>query len=209
MGILELILGLLLIVLYFALMGLSIASYIMQSLALYTISKEQGNDKAWLAWLPIGSEWVIGKIADAIDHEEGKSRNWSKVLLTLSLIMIVGFGIFVAVYSVLLVNVVMMSQGYASAVAEESIVAGLIGFFVVFYIALIVMALAANALMICQYIGFYRIFERFVPGKAVKYLLVSILVPLGLQVCLMKCKNALIAEKSAYIPPVDGVNTEI
>ena len=84
MNILQLILGLLVIVLYFVLLGIGIASYIIQSLALYKISKEQGNDKAWLAWLPVGSDWVIGKIADNIDAENGKKRNWSKVLLILS-----------------------------------------------------------------------------------------------------------------------------
>ena len=209
MEILALIMGLLLIVLYFALMGLAIASYIMQSLALYTISREQGNDKAWLAWLPVGSDWVLGKIADAIDHEEGKNRNWSKVLFVLSLIVLAGVFVFFAFYGVMLGSIFLMSDMAGGAVLPEGMYGGMLALFCVVYIVVIIMALASTALMICQYIGFYRIFERFAPKKAVKYLLVSILVPLGLQVCLMKCKNAMIAEKSAYMPPVDGENTMI
>ena len=43
---------------------LAIVMYVLKSLGLYAIAKRRGIGCAWLAWLPIGCEWITASIAD-------------------------------------------------------------------------------------------------------------------------------------------------
>jgi hypothetical protein len=43
---------------------LGIVLYVIKSLGLYTIAKRRGIACPWLAWLPVGCEWIAGSIAD-------------------------------------------------------------------------------------------------------------------------------------------------
>ena len=42
----------------------NIVLYVIKSLGLYTIAKRRGIACPWLAWLPVGCEWITGSIAD-------------------------------------------------------------------------------------------------------------------------------------------------
>ena len=60
--------------------------WVFRSLALYTISKRRGLKNPWLAWIPVGSEWIIGSVSDQYQYlTQGKNRNRRKILLILSL----------------------------------------------------------------------------------------------------------------------------
>ena len=69
---------------------------------------------------------------------------------------------------------------------------------------------AAVAYIICQYICLFKIFESTVPEKAVKYLLLSILVPLAYPICLMKCRNKgySVSEQVQQTPVYEQVQAE-
>lgn len=41
---------------------LSLISYVFTSTALFTISKNAGISKPWLAWIPIANVWIIGEL---------------------------------------------------------------------------------------------------------------------------------------------------
>lgn len=43
---------------------ISIALYVLQALGLYTIAQRRGIKYAWLAWVPVGSAWILGCICD-------------------------------------------------------------------------------------------------------------------------------------------------
>lgn len=43
---------------------LSIAMYVLQALGMYAIAKRRGIKNPWLAWIPIGSVWILGSISD-------------------------------------------------------------------------------------------------------------------------------------------------
>ena len=61
--------------------------YILRSLALYTIAKRRGLQKAWLAWIPVGREWIIGSVSDQYQYvTQGNVRNMRKLLLILQLV---------------------------------------------------------------------------------------------------------------------------
>lgn len=39
--------------------------YILNSIGLYRMAKKVGNDKAWLAWIPIASTWLMFTLSDS------------------------------------------------------------------------------------------------------------------------------------------------
>ena len=67
--------------------------WVFRSLALYTIGKRRGLKNPWLAWIPVGSEWIIGSVSDQYQYlTQGKNRNRRKILLILSLTaMVIGW----------------------------------------------------------------------------------------------------------------------
>lgn len=67
--------------------------WVFRSLALYSIGKRRGLRNPWLAWIPVGTEWIIGSVSDQYQYLTlGKNRNRRKILLILSLTaMVVGW----------------------------------------------------------------------------------------------------------------------
>ena len=175
-----------LLVAYLFLIGVGIASYIMNSIALQKIASRRLISNAWLAWIPVASSWLIGSIADEYDGKNGIKRKWRVVLLTLSLISIVGI---VIGYVGLVVGLVSMSMQTDFMEADHTGLMGMIGMFIGAYVVLLVAAVIASAQGICNTICLYKIFESTVPEKSVKYLLLSLLVPLAQSICLLKCRN--------------------
>lgn len=53
------------------LIALAVVMYIFESLAIYRIAKNRGIENPWLAWIPIGSAWIVGKIGDYYLEREG------------------------------------------------------------------------------------------------------------------------------------------
>ena len=73
--------------------------YILRSLALQTIAKRRGLHHAWLAWIPVGREWIIGSVSDQYQYlTQGKIQNRRKILLGLQLAATV-FGTFYSAFS--------------------------------------------------------------------------------------------------------------
>lgn len=171
------------LLLYLVIIGLGLASYIMNALALYKIADRRQIPNPWMAWLPFTSDWLIGSIVDDYDGRNGIKRKWRVVLLTLSLISVVGF---IVIYVALIVWAVTIAVMYANT---EPPLAQTISTVVVMYVILIVIAMLAIAQSFCQAICVYKIFESTVPEKAVKYLLLYLLVPLAGPICLLKCKD--------------------
>lgn len=62
------------------------AVHVVRSLAIYYIGKRRGLKNPWLAWIPVGQEWIIGSLSDQYQYLTlGKNRNRRKILLILSL----------------------------------------------------------------------------------------------------------------------------
>ena len=71
----------------FAVIGVfGLVMYILRSMALHTIAKRRGLKNAWLAWIPVGQEWIIGSVSDQYQYlTKGKLQNRRKILLGLQL----------------------------------------------------------------------------------------------------------------------------
>lgn len=63
-----------------------LATYVFRALPLYIISRRRGLRNPWLAWVPVGQEWIIGSLSDQYQYLTlGKNRNRRTILLILSL----------------------------------------------------------------------------------------------------------------------------
>lgn len=173
---------------YLVILGIGIASYILQSLALHTLSKRRGIANPWLAWLPFGNYWIIGSLARDYDRQKGIHRRWDTVLLILSL---VGFALFLVVYIALIVFIIVNAVNndiYAEAY-NEVFISNMLGALLVFYVMLIVALVGMMALQALIYVCIYKIFESTVPQESLKYFLIYLLVPFAAPICLFICRN--------------------
>ena len=60
--------------------------HVFRSLAIYTVGRRRGLKNPWLAWIPVGQEWIIGSVSDQYQYlTRGKNRNRRKILLILTL----------------------------------------------------------------------------------------------------------------------------
>ena len=104
---LMIVLGVLLVVLGIVLVC-CLVGWILSAVSLHKVAKRRGIAHAWLAWLPIGSEWVLGSLSDQYQHlVQGKVTSRRKILLALSLVgMMLGivYVVFTVVAEVMAVN---------------------------------------------------------------------------------------------------------
>ena len=82
-GIVRLLVGLVAAVLICA-MTVRVALYIVRSASLYKIARRRGLRGAWLAWVPVCCNWVLGSVADQYQYVvKGRIKNRRLPLLLL------------------------------------------------------------------------------------------------------------------------------
>lgn len=194
---------LMLLILCLVMTGIGIASYVMTSLSLYTIANRRQIKNPWLAWIPLANYWIVGSIADDYDEQRGIKRKWRVALLTMALIF---FGVFVAFYAVLIAWIVFMVVKSQYGYYVEPTMHGIFAIIIPIYLVLIVFAMLGMALQFCQVICIYKIFESTVPEKALKYILLYILVPLAGPICLMRSRKSGYAKSEMTIPDLPEEN---
>ncbi len=174
-------------------------NYILQAIALYSLAKNRNIKGAWLAWIPVLNAYTLGAISDYHDKSRGLNRAWRKTLLITRLL---GPGMFLVTYLVLIV--VIMAIGVSGEMfAMRDFVVGLGGIAVIIFAYLLIIA-AALIISVYQYGTFvclYKIYDIVVPTKAVKYFIISLIVPLGASICLMcvrKGRLGIIEETDTY-----------
>ena len=74
-----------------------LVGWILSSVGLHKIAKRRGIAHAWLAWLPLGREWVLGSVSDQYQHlVQGKITARRRILLILEVACIVVGIVYVA-----------------------------------------------------------------------------------------------------------------
>lgn len=170
-------------VVYIIVLGVMLVQYVLNSMALYTLAKRRGVNNAFLAWIPVADSYITGVLAQDYDAKGGKERGWGKVLLILSA---VGVGGVVVGYVGFMVSFLSAAMKYMPA---EPPVEEWLGGFLLFYIVLLLGAVVFAAAGIVRQICIYKIYESTVDAKAIKYLLLSLMVPLAGPICLFMCRN--------------------
>ena len=183
---------------------ISIASYVLYALGLYTIAQRRGIRYAWLAWIPVGSVWILGSIADDFRARQTgrkhRMRIWLMVLNVAMVVMLVVVMVstFAMLGSVLTVNEItdvflsasgaendlyamsqeeMMEQLEAKLEARltDEVAADMLHTSLVAVLLSLVMSAVAIAYSVLELICTYRLFLSCDPQHAVTYLLICIL----------------------------------
>ena len=170
-GAVGLITGLFLIV-YFLAMGVSVVSYVLSSLGSYRIAKRRGIHHAWLAWIPVGCNWLLGSISDhyqyVVKHKVTKRRRIQLILNVILMAISLAIGIFAAV---------------AVAFENNALAIALV---VVAYFALLCLSIA---IMVISYICYYDLFQSCKPENTVLFLILGVLFRVTLPFFVFACSK--------------------
>ena len=177
--------------LYLLAIGFSVAQYVITALGNYGVAKNLGISNPWLAWIPIGSEWLVGRITETFDEKRGIKRAWGRIILTLTLLYTVGFILFYVFYFIFMFAI---GSGAMYYLGETEAGAAMVIGLIVFIAVITVFAVLAMVTSGCQMICWYKNFESIVPEKSLKYFILSILVPLAYGILMMKCDKILAAQ---------------
>lgn len=68
---------------------LGIATYVLSSMALYTLASRRRIEKAWLSWVPVLNVWIVGSLSDQYRYVvKGQYKSKRKSLLILNLLQL-------------------------------------------------------------------------------------------------------------------------
>lgn len=150
-----------------------IATYVLSSLALYTLAKRRGINHPWLSWVPVANVWILGSLSDQYRYVvKGEIKSKRKVLVALN-VVIAALTAAMAIVALVLVGQVIHTAMYSADPREilESVFGPLLG------IAGISIPLAgvAIALAIFRYMALYDLYTSCDPQNNVLFLVLSIL----------------------------------
>ncbi len=146
--------------------------YVIRSLSLHTITKRRGIQNAWLSWVPVGQEWVIGSLSDQYKYlTQGKNQNRRKILLWLKLgalalgLISTGVGIFGVIGKLELLS------GYGNAQASAELLAPVMGGTIMSVLSTVV----GIAAYVFRQMSMYDLYKSCDPKNAVVFLVFGIL----------------------------------
>lgn len=180
--------------LYGAIIALSIASYVLQAIALQSIAKRRGFSKPWLSWIPVANIWLLGAIADEYDSRAGISKNYGKktVITYVASLVIIFSGIIFMYAGIIISGVIGLPEEFMMIIILLSFAVCIVGFVPLgFYCAF-------------YYISLFKVFRSTAGGMAILYFMLSMFVSYALPVCLFICrKKGYDVTKIDIIEPLD------
>ena len=172
---------------------LGLVCYVLGAISLYTIANRRGLKNPWLAWLPVGFEWLLGSVSDQYQYLV-KDRDTSRRKLML------GFSIasFCTGFVVIVVAVVLLVKlAFSAAMMSEAQIAEMILWPVMTAaITSLIMAIVALVLMVLRCVCLYDLYRSCQPDNATLYLVLGILFGFLEPVFLMIVRN-----KDEGMPP--------
>lgn len=183
---------------------LSIAAYILTSLALYTVAKRRGLNRPWLAWIPVVNCWIIGSLSDQYRYvvkDEIKSKR--KILVILNIIMTaLGIAIVTICLAMAFGAVSSVMRGASEAQMVETVLGPVVG---ILGMCLPLIG-AAIAYAVIRYMALYDIYRSMDPANCVLFLVLSILFGITEPFFLFFNRNKDLGmpprrQEPAYIPP--------
>ena len=154
--------------------GLSIATYVLTGLALYTLAKRRGIQKAWLSWVPVLNCWILGSLSDQYRYVvKGEVKNKRKALLILNIITwaISVAMVVVAVGMLIGIAGAAMGGGINEDAMLEMVMGPVLG---ILGLCLPLMGVAI-ATAVIHYMALYDVYTSCTPQNNVVFLVLSIL----------------------------------
>ena len=154
-------------------MLLSIASYVLTALALYTIARRRRLKNPWLAWIPVADSWLLGSLSDQYRYVvkgEHKSKRkillFFRVLITIMWISLMG----------LLVNLCFHAVGNAFwGTMTEDRVFQILHQALNLLVVLLPLIGISIAYAVFRYMALYDLYKSLDPANSVLFLVLSIL----------------------------------
>lgn len=153
--------------------AISIATYILTSLSLYTIATRRGLNHPWLSWVPVLNVWILGSLSDQYRYVvKGEEKSKRKVLLTLKIISSV-----IAVMMVIaaIAMGVEIAEGMMFSLHEDDIFEDILGPLLCIVGLLLPLAGVAIASAIIRYMALYDLYTSCDPQNNILFLVLSIL----------------------------------
>ena len=154
-------------------MLVSIATYVLTALALYTIAKRRGLKNAWLAWIPVADCWLLGSLSDQYQYVvNGQHKSKRKILLLFRILITI---MWISLMG-LLANLFFHAFGSIlwGSMNDDQI-------FQILHQAMNLLALclplvgASIAYAVFRYMALYDIYRSLDPANCVLFLVLSIL----------------------------------
>ena len=149
-----------------------IATYVLSSLALYTLASRRGIRKAWLSWIPVLNVWILGSLSDQYRYVvKGQIKSKRKILLILNLtafvlgLVLFGLVAFVAVQTILKIAGGSGNHVILNLITGPVMAAVGIG---------IPMAVLSVASLVFRYMALYDLYTSMDPANNVLFLVLSI-----------------------------------
>lgn len=165
--------------------GLLLIQYVLQSVGLYTVAKRRGIRHAWLSWLPIGNNWLLGCISDQYQYVvKGRSKRKRAALLVLSLLVTV-LGVWLAARWIRLIREIAMRYQEVLLQAPMDLAldaARLMGL-------LLALWCVSIAFLVVKLTALYHLYASCVPGDRVVYLLLSIFLDGCTPILIFACRR--------------------
>ena len=161
--------------------AISIATYILTSLSLYTIATRRGLNHPWLSWVPVLNVWILGSLSDQYRYVvKGEEKSKRKVMLGLD---IATFALAVVVILLMLMSLIRMFSRMDTDMesmtwTETSYFAEVLSPMMIGVVLCLVMCGTAIALMVLQYIAMYDLFASCNPANAALFTALSIVLSL-------------------------------
>lgn len=153
-----------------ALVGL--AGYIMESIGLQAIAKRRGLNHPWLAWIPVGREWLIGSVSDQYRYlVKGEIRSRRKLLLGLSAVKEICTLIAVGALLRLIANLPMLD----GSISDGELAALILGPVMTAQVGGIAAVAVGIVTMVFRQICMYDLYRSCDSHNAVAYLVLGIL----------------------------------
>jgi hypothetical protein len=179
-GVVGVVLIIYLVILLFASI-FGIISYILTSLGTYSIANRRGIKNAWLAWVPVGSSWIVGCISDQYQQvAKGKNTRRRVLLLVLYFATVVMSTIYMGLSISEMIQMIAadhISQDAGSSFGMTSALFSL------------VMSAASIAYSILYYFCLYDLYNSCKPENSVLYLVLTILLGVVTPFLIFSCRN--------------------
>lgn len=171
----------------------SVLAYIFQSRAMYAVAKRRGIERPWLAWVPVGSSWMIGCISDQYRYVKlGQVKNKRKLMLWLEIGVLAATILATVALVVLALQGVDVLSGDYTAGSAESYAVSMLAILAVCFMLVAV----SVAYMIVYYMAMWDYFQSCDPQRAKLFFLLSVLVTYPQPFFMFACR-----EKDFGMPP--------
>ena len=180
-----------LLIVYLAAVILAIVQYVLYTLGLYDTARKRQIPHAWLAWVPLIGNWVLGAVVDYHSARRGQPRRWRTVMLWICIAIVAGY---------VALMVVFVTSAWTMGTVEHMDEMVGIGFMLTILPPYLLLIGACVTYTFCHAVCLYKVYEEILPEKAVKYLLLSCLVPLAIGICMRRCAKVPVEPVQAAEP---------